>query len=957
MTDAATRDRYLGEACQSDPSLRAEVEALLGAYEDAGSFGEHPMGVAASTSVHLAPGSSLGPYRIDSLIEAGGMGQVYRACDTRLNRRVAGKVLPTYWADDAGMKERFDREAQAIALLNHPNICALHDVGTATPSPDAEPISFLVMEYLEGETLAARLERGPLRLHEVLDIAVPMADALDQAHRRGVVHRDLKPGNIMLTQSGPKLLDFGLARTPLKVRGGTGSGELATFGPVPAAPVTTPGLIIGTLPYMAPEQVEGREADVRTDIYSFGALLYEMATGQRPFRESNTAKIISQILVSDPPPMREIDEAVPPGLETVVRRCLAKDPEARWQHVRDVRWQLASLADAAAPAETGQRPLPLRGHTAWAAATLVVVVLTAWGASNGGPGDPATGTVEASVTLPNNALDPATNPAMALSPDGTELVFRSSGQLFRYRMDGSGIASIPGTENAHTPFFSPDGQYLGFLAPPAVMSVPLEGGRPTKICDAPYLSYASPGATWGEDGTIVFAAGLAGLMQVPADRETDPVPLTTPDDARKELLHYAPQFLPGGRELLFMVRTTDQRVRPAVLTMATGQWDWIDGLDDVFGPVHYVRSKHLVYAKAGQQNGGPARLEAVPFDLGERRVYGKTLPLGEVYTQKVLSAAVSQFTVSNSGLLVYVQGDRPKSSLVRVTRDGRFTPLTSEAHGYLYPQVAPDGTKVAVRIDASSGSDIHVVSVADGRLDQLTEFGTSSAPTWSPNGDRVYFAAAALDSIGYDIYSVPANEKGGRPQQELRREQGQFPTSWSPTAPVLAFYELGNDTARDIWTLGPAGVVSEVLKTAANERAASFSPDGRYIAYVSDTSGVDEVYILRYREGGEPVLVSREGGYEPLWSPRVGELFYRRGSDLMAVTIAEGRPAGPARPVLSGTYELSEPEAGRPNYDVFPDGESFVFVRPGESVAIRTLNLRVNWFEELRSSLSPQGRR
>jgi len=974
----SARETFLDDTCSGDAELRSEVEALLAAARP-----QSPGALAGAREARpLDLGTRLGPYQIVAPIGAGGMGEVYEARDTRLDRTVAIKILPAAISDDPTLRRRFEREGRAISQLNHPNICTLYDVGRDVPTSAERPapgaglsaVEFMVMERLVGETLAARLARGRLRFDETLAIARDVLAALDAAHSRGITHRDLKPANVMLVKAGGsrpgsvqvKLLDFGLAKlqNPGVAVTRLLDSRLGPDGPLPSAdddaltrehPLTGARTILGTLHYMAPEQIEGHEADARTDIFAFGLLLYEMVTGRRAFEASSQAGLIGAILLKDPAPIRERDPGVPPAVEALVSRCLAKDPEHRWQSARDLLWHVEMIGSAAHRAVPERSRSARRTHFWWAAAVAVAVLATAVGFSSRSR-DPLLPAVRAHVDVPaGGRLAPEYYPAVAVSPDGARIVFRATTMagsvLMLRRIDAGDAQPIPGTENAHTPFFSPDGQWLGFMADKKVKKVPVAGGLPMVVCTASSLSPGSPGAAWGPDDSIVFAAATNGLMRVAA-AGGEAEQLTTRDEARGENTHHSPQFLPGGRTVLFTVKGVDGESHAAILSLDTREWRWIDGLGALSGAARYTESGHLVFP----ESGGAGQLRAVPFDVGARRVSGPAVPLlDEVYMQASSDVSIAQFATSQAGVLAYVTGRPPAWSLVRVGLDGTSTPIVADRRTYRYPRASPDGRQIAVSV-AEDRSDIYIANVERGTLRRITTLGGNTQPVWTPDGARVVFTSTRPGTQGYDLHALAADVAGDVPPDLLvRRADGQFPSSWSPEAPRLAFYEFGGSTARDLWVWSAdTGESTRVLATPASERAAVFSPDGAWLAYVSDESGRDEVYIQRYPGPGGLERVSTDGGTEPAWAPRGSELYYRNGRQLLAVTVdrERGRVLGLPRLVLEGAFELAPSDVGRANYDVFPDGRSFVFVESERTTPDWHVHVVLNWHAELRQPLA-----
>jgi eukaryotic-like serine/threonine-protein kinase len=675
-------------------------------------------------------GRRLGPYEILSAIGAGGMGEVYKARDTRLDRTVALKVLPTHLADRSELRERFDREAKTIASLNHPHICVLHDIG------HQDGIDYLVMEYLEGETLAQRLLKGALPLEQVLQYAIEISDALDKAHRKGVTHRDLKPGNIMLTKSGTKLLDFGLAKLKQEVAPANVSiSEL----PTARDPLTVQGTILGTLQYMAPEQVEGNEVDARTDIFAFGAVVYEMATGKRPFQGKTQASVIGAILRDDPPPMSSLQPMTPPALDRVVRKCLAKEPEKRWQAASDVCDELKWIAEGGSQV-TLAVATPLKGIRTLGRRALIlslgtllsgafIASLATWNLKPSPP-QPVSRTV---ITLPpgQKLAGMDNGPAVALSPDGTRLAYvgreGSTQQLYPRAMDSLESTPIPGTEGAINPFFSPDGQWLGFFRGTKLMKVPVGGGTAVTLGDASLPH----GASWGNQGMIAFApTTVSALLQV-ADAGGTAQPLTHLE--KGDTAHRWPEFLPGGKALLFAAGTTaiySTNAQVAVQSIGTGERKNL--VQGAMSP-RYAPSGHLVYAQGGS-------LMAVPFDPKRLAVTGTAVPVVEGVLQSAVRGA-AQYSISATGSLVYVPGgvQSAQSKLVWVSRSGAEQPVAAPARAYVNPRLSPDGRHVALTITEQE-SHIWLYDLSRNTLTRFTFEGDyNPVSVWTPDGKRIAF--------------------------------------------------------------------------------------------------------------------------------------------------------------------------------------------------------------------------
>jgi len=884
----------------------------------------------------LTPGTRLGPHEILSLIGAGGMGEVYKARDTRLDRIVAIKILPAHLADRPELCERFEREARTIANLNHPHICVLHDIGRQ------DGIDFLVMEYLEGETLAMRLMKGPLPLQQVLQYAIEIADALDKAHRNGVTHRDLKPGNIILTKSGTKLLDFGLAKLKQEVTPLTPLSQLPTLGANP----TIEGTLLGTLQYMAPEQVEGKidEIDGRTDIFAFGALVYEMATGKKAFAGKSQASLIGAIMNSEPPPISSLQPMTPPALDRMVRRCLAKERDERWQSAFDL-WQEAKwiaeggsqIAPLPAAHATGIRALGRRPLVLGLGALLVGAAITGIGVwtLRPLPPPPPRPVTRTMITLPpGDRLIALNQPAVALSPDGTQLAYVASRgntqQIYLRAMDGQEARPVSGTEGANSPFFSPDGQWLGFFASGKLKKVSVNGGAALTLADA-----ANPrGASWSSQGIIAYTPSLNGPLQQAPETGGASKPLTRL--AKGDTAHRWPEYLPGGTAVLF-ANGSFNNSSVVVQSFGTGE---IRNLVPGTSP-HYAPSGHLIYAQGGN-------LMAAPFDPQRLEMTGSAVPVLEGVLQSAANAS-TQYSISTTGSLVYVPGgaQAEQRRLVWVSHSGTEQPLAAPARAYWYPRVSPDGQRVAVVVDDQE-RQIWLHDLSRGTMPRLTFEGNfNSIPAWTPDGKRVAFASTKEGQ--QNLFWQMADGSGG-PERLTTSEYTQYPYSWSADGQLLAFAEVNPTTGYDIWVLQLSDRKAQPFLRAPSDQAVPrFSPDGRWLAYVSNESGRYEVYVQPYPGPGGKYLISTEGGTEPVWNPNGRELFYRSGDKMMAVDIAtqRGFTAGNARLLFAGQYMTTVGTI--PNYDVSPDGRRFLMLKPNEQAQFATqINVVLNWFEELK---------
>jgi Tol biopolymer transport system component/predicted Ser/Thr protein kinase len=886
----------------------------------------------------ILPGRRLGPYEILSAIGAGGMGEVYKARDTRLDRIVAIKVLPTHLADRSELRERFEREAKTIASLNHPHICVLHDIG------QQDGIDYLVMEYLEGETLAQRLQKGPLPLEQVLQYAIEIADALDKSHRKGITHRDLKPGNIMLTKSGTKLLDFGLAKLKQEAAPATPVSQLPTMQNA----ITGEGTILGTLQYMAPEQVEAKEVDARTDIFAFGAVVYEMATGKKAFEGKSSASVMAKIMETEPPPISSLQPMTPPALDRMIKTCLAKDPDERWQTAgdmcRELKWVAESSSSAVAPAAaTAERVRTLR---VWAFVTGLACLILAAIAGFAGwilkPTPPKAVTRTVITLPPGDRLVGPDQPALSLSPDGKELAYAATRggitQIYLRSLDSLEDRPITGTERGYDPFFSPDGQWLGFFSDGKLKKALVSGGPAVALADAenPY------GGSWSSQGAIAFTPiGVSPILQV-SDVGGTPQPVTRFENG--DTFNIWPHFLPGGKALLFTAGVASGSGHIAVQVIATGKrQDLVAGRRP-----RYANSGQLIYAQG-------TTLMAVAFDPQRLEIKGTPVPVVEG-VEESLGYGTSQYDISDSGSLVYISGRVGASQrrLVWVSRNGAEQILPAAPQNYQYVRLSPDGHRVAVELD-------NQVWLYDLTRDTLTRFtfegNANQSPTWTPDGKRIAFYSSRGGPA--NLYWQLADGSGGL--ERLSTDQfAQIPRSWSPDGQLLAFHENNPKTGKDIWVLRMSDHKAEpFLVTPFMEGAPTFSPDGHWLAYVSNESGRPEVYVQPFPGPGGKWQISTEGGTEPAWNRNGRELFYRSGKKMMALDVATQPSFSPGKPrmLFEGEYFTSDWPLIGTAYDVSPDGQRFLMVKSTEQASAATqINVVLNWFEELKQKV-PTGKK
>ena len=888
----------------------------------------------------LSAGSRLGPYEVIAPLGAGGMGEVYKARDTRLGRDVAVKVLPSHLTDDPDVKARFEREARSISQLTHPHICTLYDVGSKGG------VEYLVMELLEGQTLADRLEKGPLPTEQVLKFGVEIGDALDRAHRAGIIHRDLKPGNVMLTKSGVKLLDFGLAKV-------AGSGEVSELSSLPtqaaSRPLTQKGTVMGTFQYMAPEQLEGKDADARTDIFAFGCVLYEMATGKRAFTGATQASLVSAILRDDPKPISAVAPLAPAALDRLVKTCLAKDPEDRWQNARDVRNELAWIGQAGSqPAASapvvGRRS---RSGTAWVVASVLLIVaaaaiLSARRLSNRVA--ELDRPVRASIVMPENTAIRG----VALSPDGRRLAFvarDASGEshLWVRALDSFAVTPLPGTGSSSFPFWSPDGRFIAFFADGDLKKIDASGGPPQVICDAP----EARGGSWSRDGVIVFARNVDGpLFRVPASGGVPSV-LTKIDPARGETSHRWPIFLPDGRHFLYLVANFSS---PGD---RSGTGIYVRALDSNQETLLSPARSSVAYApsSAGGSAGSflylkDGNLVAQPFDEKSSRAMGEPVPIAED-VQYFPQTQYGLFSASRNGAFVYQARSAPGvSQLLWFDRSGRQVGSLGAPANQANPRLSPDGKRIALDItDRQSGNtDVWIYEASGGIPSRFTSHPSlDTTPTWSSDGTRLVFNS--LRQGHPDLYQK-ASSGVGSDDPILVNPRTKYPLDWSRDGRFLLFRAIDENTNFELWYLPAADrQPMPYIKARFGVSHGQFSPDGKWVAYSSNESGRWEVYVSSFPAPGGNWKISSAGGSEPRWRSDGKELFYLASDGkLMAATVNEGPPfeAGIATPLFQTRRRERISATDLFSYDVSADGQRFLVNTDVGEVASSPLNLVLN---------------
>ena len=952
--DSAERDAYVRRACHGDTELQREVVSLLENHDRGATF--EPWAAAAAAQLvertSLKPGQCLGPYRIECFLAAGGMGEVYRATDTRLNRAVAIKISA------ARFSERFEREARVIASLNHPNICQLYDVGP----------NYLVMELVEGPTVADRIRQGVLPLDEALGIAHQIAEALEAAHEKGRVHRDLKPANVKVTPDGAvKLLDFGLAKaTEGPITGGNPSDS-----PTQTISATRAGVILGTAAYMSPEQARGATVDRRADIWAFGCVLYEMLTGNQAFQGETTSDILAAVLRAEPD-WDALPVKTPPGIRRLLRRCLERDRKQRLRDIGEARIAIETPEEEVTAQSVRQRPWP------WALALAIALCLAAVGWWRGTVSVLPHSTVRLSAEVsPGTTIDRFRGSQLALSPDGTRIVVAESDADGRFRLvmrslDQSQFVPLPGAELALRPFFSPDGQWIAFIAGGKLKKVPVQGGSPVTLCDAPFLPF---GGSWGDDGNIVAAFNVeeAGLVQISSAGGAS----TTARELNREkgLRAYTwPQVLPGSQWVLvtgYSVGALRNRAYDNaeidVISTRTGERKTVQR-GGFFG--RYLPGGYLAYMHENT-------LLAAPFDLRQLAVTGPPRPVVEEVNVNVSGGGDFDFS-PKTGTFVYVssKGQMPRS-ILWLDSAGRTQPLLGTPGLYENPRFSPDGKQLAFSMPSSPvRADIWIRDLESGITSRLTHLpGRNNNAIWTPDGKSIVFESAMHADGG--IYWIRGDGVG----EPLRLTDGkirQAPQSISPDGKWLAWVQgiqgtTGPDTA--IWTAPVEGDRNRVrlgraepfLHSRFIERQPRFSPDGRWLAYSTNKTGTYELYVRPFPGPGPEKQISTRGGGYPIWSRGVfgarHQLFFLTSdwhimvADYTATpdSFAAGKPKvwSPTSLIFMG---------GNYPYDLAADGKRFaVNLYPGgtaerEQRSVDSITVVLNFFDELQRSVPAGGR-
>jgi serine/threonine-protein kinase len=865
----------------------------------------------------------LSGYEIRGLLGAGGMGEVHRAYDKRLGREVAIKRLPPTFTTDPDRLARFEREARVLASLNHPNIAAIYGIEDTSADPERRSCA-LILELVEGPTLADRLGRGPLKIAEATGLAIQIARALEAAHESGIVHRDLKPANIKITPQGRvKVLDFGLA-TPVKATSTTQTAMTTVIGH------TQPGTIVGTPSYMSPEQVRGLPLDPRTDIWAFGCVLFEMLTGKPAFPGATMSDIVAKILEGDPD-WASLPTAMSDAMHRVVRWALAKDVHQRLRHIGDAILELEGSASSASRHDAGPAWRRWPVVAALVAATVIGTFIGAVAAIRWRPAPADTAPVASTFAIavgPSEVL-----PRLAaISPDGRYIAY-VAGPLGNQRTylrkvgdrQSRVLAELP--LQSPQPFFSPDSQWVAYFDAGKLKKAPIGGGAPMTLADAP----TPRGGTWLPDGSIVFAPiSRGGLMMLPATGGPAQV-LTTPDSTRGETSHRTPAFAPGSDIVLFATDGSGRSIQAVSLrTKKVTVLFQGDG-----GTPRYLPTGHLAYVI-------DQKLVAVPFDLSGLRVSGSPFTIVD---------DAASFSFSDDGTLIYNDSAPANvlvSTLVWVDRDGSVSPLPLRAAHYDHPRLSPDGRSVVVYKEEDGDRNLWLYDIPRDTLSKFTLTSPSDWPVWTGDGRSVIYGSSRAGTQ-YDLFSKPVDGSNDE-RALLSRPLTQIPRAGARSADVLIFEETYADKPNALWrtSLRQPSDPQPLFDPAAGEMMPTLSPDGRWIGYVSSRSGRSEVWVRPVTGTGSTRQISNDGGVEPVWSPNGRELFYRENDKMVAVDVTESATPsfGKPRTMFEGAYIFGRTEGQE--FDVSPDGRRFLMLKPQQPLTATPLNVRVNWFNELR---------
>jgi serine/threonine-protein kinase len=923
LKEPSERKGFLDRTCGDDPSLKSEVESLLRFHEQAGGL----LDSSPSASVDTLIGRTLGSYTVKSLMGSGGMGAVYRAWDSRLKRDVAIKVLPDEFSRDTERILRFQREAEILASLNQPHIAAIYDLG------ETEGVRYLVLELVEGETLADRLKRGPIPVGETLHIALQIADALEAAHEKGVIHRDLKPANIQLTgEADVKILDFGLAKAAA-----SGLQRDAADSPTVTAEATQRGVLMGTAAYMSPEQACGRTVDPKTDIWAFGCVLYEMLAGRSLFRQNTITETLAKVLEGRVD-LDKLPPQTPAAIVRLIQRCLERDPRERLQHIGDARVEIRdAIASFAAPSRTPARV----GVTRWrrfavVSSLILLALLGGWFFARQTVPEPAlvTKLFDGPVAVPAGAT--LGQRRIAISRDGTRFAYSSGAQLFTRPMNST--EAVPIADRGANLFFSPDGKWLGFSAFYDIFKVNVNGGAPIKITT---YTGRNMGSAWGPNGQIVYSNG-AGLYSV-SEESGEPKLLIKSD--REDVLYTWPEFLPNGRSLLFTRVPAGSADAAEIMMLDLQTLKPTLVLRGASSP-SYLPPGHLIYVTA-------RGLEAIAFDPDTGAVTGDPVTPG-VNVALAKDNGAADFAVSDNGTLVYLppRGSAP-NRLVWVDRDGKEESIdTIDPDFFGYLRISPDGRRVAANIGGSN-RDIYVLDLERGRRVRISEGPTEDLlPVWNKDGSRLYYSSNRTGT--FQVYSR-ASDGTGPEKLVVSHPDVQMTLGMTPNNHLLFF--RGSFDEANIGVLDPSRPesIDWVLSDGYKEVNADVAPDGKWIAYQSNESGEEGIWVRPYPNVGDRKFPIGQG-VQPRWGSRGDELFYQNAEGGMMVVSIQASPAfraGPPRLLFPNRRYIGAGGRGGPwMYDIAPDGRFLLAQRVGDpGPREMMIGIVLNWRQELKDRL------
>lgn len=953
--EGVERRAFLDGACAGDEELRQQVEQLMVSHEAADSFIEQPAFPSGAGRLEddgrRFEARNIGPYKLVSLLGAGGMGEVYRAHDSRLGRTVALKLLPQALSRGEDSVRRFQQEARAASALNHPNILAIYDTGTTD-----DGLPYVVSELLEGETLRDKLATGAIPVRKSIDIASQTARGLTAAHSKGIVHRDLKPENLFVTKDARvKILDFGIAKLiPQKSVG----EKVQTEAPTRMIS-TDPGMVVGTVGYMSPEQVKGASVDTRSDIFSLGAILYETLAGRRAFQCETHVETMNAILKHDPPELSSTNSQISPAIERLVRRCLEKEPEERFQTASDLAFALDSLSglqssgatttiDSAIPKRADRRKL--RDWLGWGIAAVLLVACIALGALYFRRSESRAETMRFSLEVPQNATF---SDSLALSPDGRHLAFvitAASGatSLWVRSLDSVDMRELAGTDGAQFPFWSPDSRFIAFFAGNRLKRVERSGGPVQPLADT---SAEARGGAWAADGTIIFSPGFTLPLYKIAAAGGQAEPVTKLDESLGVTSHRWPNFLPDGRRFLYFARSSQKAAEGVYAGSVDSQDNKLilntDLLAAYAPPARGGATGHLLFIR-------DRALVAQSFDVEKLQLSGEPVVIAEnllTYPGEGGPTAFASFSVSANGHLCYLSGDPSQDQMEWFDRSGKSLGLFGSAGRYYEPGLSPDGKKIAAGRADSDAGDIWIFDVARGTTTRFTfDLAADVSPVWSPDGSRIAFASVRKGHFG--IYQKTSSG-AGEEELLLQTDFNTFPTSWSPDGRFILYETEDSKNRYDLFVLPMSGGEKPFpyLKTQFNETHSQFSPDGRWVAYVSDESGRPEVYVQSFPTAGGKWQISTGGGDQPQWRRDGKELFYLAADKkLMAVSIKTDTTveAGTPVPLFVTRGKPTGQTDDKNSYFAVPDGQRFLVINLLHEGNKRPITIALNWSANLK---------